>query len=116
MNWIDIDSDHLQNAVALSKLSIDEDPENGEHWLDRGYAFVRAADYDNAIKCLIKEDQLNAPSVTTDLLLTIAYAKTGNRPVALQHYDQAKGEILFGDAFRLYEIRRLRDEARAALE
>ena len=115
-NWSGVTESVLQRASAISKQQVEREPENGVLWLNRGFVQVRAGDHANAIASLDRAKSLNAPLVPTNLLLAVAHAKLGNISQSQQHYDQSKEDVLFGEALRTIEMRRLRDEAKTAIE
>ncbi|MFC1759342.1 tetratricopeptide repeat protein, partial [Planctomycetota bacterium] len=114
-NWFAVAPNQLEFALALAKEGVEDEPKSGSRWLSRGFVQIRAGEYEHAVASLERAASFNAASTPNHLLLAIAYAHIGNKPLARQYYRQSKDVVLIADAFQLLELRRLRDEAKATI-
>ncbi|MCA9215699.1 MAG: protein kinase [Planctomycetales bacterium] len=114
-NWPEIADEHLEVALVLSQNGIDEEPNNGARWLNHSFVQLRSGQISEATASLEQAEQLNAITMAGKLMQAIAYARGNDKAIAERHFTEVKDAVLFGDAFRLFEMRDLRDEAANAI-
>lgn len=115
-NWTDAPSSMLETALRIAKSTLEESPEDPAVWSSLGLIQIRLARCQDAVASLEKSTTLAGPTIRNQLLLAIAHSRLENRIVAQQFFDRAKDLVIFGDAFQLLEMRRLRNEASDAIQ